>query len=426
MFLIILLGDRFDMFLNSVIDNKLVSSSIASIFSIILLGFAGSKIAQSISEEVDRDLEMHKKYENALLEKELFLEETGKIAKVGGWKYDLATQKQTWTKQVYDIHEVELNYEADINREIYFYDKESQPVIENALRRTVEFGEPFNLELGFNSAKGKHLFINCLGRAVRENNITVAIMGTFQDITERKQTENDLKSKTDALEKSNKELEKFAYIASHDLKDPLSVITNHLTYLINTYKEKIDSEIIELVKACLNRSDYMYHLIDDLLIFSRVGAQKSAFKIVNSDEIMHQVIFNIERLIANSGAVIKFDNLPSLFGNEMHLNQLFQNLISNSIKFCKEKPRIDITVSDTDGFWEFTFKDNGIGIDKKNHKIIFEAFKRLHSIDEYPGTGIGLSICKRIVENHGGKIWIESEQGKGTKFLFTLPKQQLS
>lgn len=233
-----------------------------------------------------------------------------------------------------------------------------------------------------------------------------------------------LKKRVKSLERSNVGLKQFAYIASHDLREPLRIIKSLSQLFQMRYKDKFDERGEEYLNNIVNSVNKMENLVEDLLSFSRLQTQEQNFNQANINQILEETLENLESLIKeNNAKIIQKNELPTLNCVRSQIMQLFQNLISNAIKFNdKKNPEIKISFQEKPNEWIFSIKDNGIGIEKKYFDKIFVAFRRLHSWDEYPGSGIGLSICKQIIENHGGKIWVESEVGKGSTFYFNFPK----
>ncbi|RZN33931.1 MAG: PAS domain S-box protein [Methanosarcinales archaeon] len=243
-----------------------------------------------------------------------------------------------------------------------------------------------------------------------------------REISERKAAEKELQERATALERSNKELEQFAYVASHDLQEPLRMVSSYMQLLSRRYKGKLDSDADDFIGFAVDGVKRMQTLIHDLLVYSRVGTHCKPFEPTKCEDVLEQALSNLKVTISDSGAVVTHDALPTVAADDTQLVQLFQNLISNAIKFHDgAAPRVHIAAEQKDGNWLFSVADNGIGIDPKFFKRIFVIFQRLHGIDEYSGTGIGLSVCKKIVERHDGRMWVESEQGKGTTFYFTIP-----
>jgi PAS domain S-box-containing protein len=246
--------------------------------------------------------------------------------------------------------------------------------------------------------------------------------GIVQDITERKQYEEEREQLLTRVLRSNKELEQFAYIASHDLQEPLRTVASFTRLLEKRYADKLDSDAKEFIHFAMDGALRMQKLIDDLLTYSRVGSQDNPFKPSDCNHLLDQAISNLRVAIEENHAVITRNNLPTINCNSLQMVQLFQNLIGNAIKFhSADIPQIHISAEHKDDEWLFSIQDNGIGIDPQYKDRIFKIFQRLHSRDEYPGTGIGLALCMKIVELHNGKIWMESELGKGATFYFSLP-----
>ncbi len=254
-----------------------------------------------------------------------------------------------------------------------------------------------------------------------------------QRVVELQRAEADLKSLNEDLEKrvvertlelkrSNEDLEQFAYVASHDLQEPLRMITNYLQLLRQRYKDQLDPNAHDFIHFALDGSKRMNQLIHDLLAYSRVGTRGKEFVITETDQALDDALSNLTVAIEEGKARITRDVLPPVLGDEVQLTQLFQNLVGNAVKFRGEAaPEIHISVERKGAEWEFAVRDNGIGIAEQDFQRIFVVFQRLHSREKYAGTGIGLAVCKKIVERHGGRIWVESKPGRGTTFRFTLP-----
>ncbi len=251
----------------------------------------------------------------------------------------------------------------------------------------------------------------------------VAVLAISSDITEHKRAEQRRIALAE-MERSNLELQQFAYIASHDLQEPLRGVAGCLQILEKKYKDKLDDDANDLINLAVDGAIRMRNLINALLSLSHVNSDGLIFQSTNLSEAVAITIENLAVHIKETKAQITYHDLPVLPGNKTQLVQLFQNLINNAIKFCKDKsPEIHIEAKNEQDHWLISVRDNGIGFEQKYNDHIFQPFKRLNTIDKYPGTGMGLTICKRIVERHNGKIWVESEIGKGTIFYFTLPTE---
>ncbi len=254
------------------------------------------------------------------------------------------------------------------------------------------------------------------------NGNIIGIIGFAVDITERKKTEEELEITMKKLKRSNKELGQFAYVASHDLKEPLRMITSFLQLLERRYKDQLDQDANEFIEFAVTGAKRMDAMINDLLEYSQLANKERDHSKVNFNEVIEQVFLILKISIDENHAVITHDILPTITADEKMMVQLFQNLIGNAIKYKgKETPKIHISSQRKGNQYVFTVKDNGIGMSPEHMERIFTIFKRLHTQEEYEGTGIGLSIAQKIVHRHGGQIWVESEPKKGSTFYFTIP-----
>ncbi len=232
----------------------------------------------------------------------------------------------------------------------------------------------------------------------------------------------DLKKVEEELKRSNSDLEHFAYVASHDLQEPLRMVTSYLQLLQKRYKGRLDESADEFIYFAVDGAARMKLLINDLLTYSRVRKNPREKKSVSCDKTVKNVLKVLQPLMEEQKVKITQDDLPEVVADPLQLEQLFQNLIGNAIKYRgKEQPKIHVGVEKKEGYWQFSIQDNGIGIGEKYRERIFVIFQRLHTQQDYPGTGIGLAVCKKIVEQHEGRIWVESEEGSGSVFCFTLP-----
>jgi PAS domain S-box-containing protein len=502
------------------------------------------------------------------------LDETGRLARVGGWEIDLKSNVLSWTDMVYQIHEVDKEYQPAVETGIGFYAPEAVPVISEAVRRAIEDGQSFDVELPLISAKNNKLWVRTAGEAYRENGKIVKIGGVFQDITARKLAEiearkkseqlqllsaeleiiidsipglvfykdtnnrlirvnkymsdayhmpkerlegtnlNDLHTREQArayyeddlqvirsrrsklnidevwetetgirwvntskiphvdetgevvgvigvsmdvterklaeeelkkhrehleelvkerteklaaavenLERSNKELEQFAYVASHDLQEPLRMVSSYTQLLAQRYENQLDDKAKKYIQYAVDGAIRMQRLINDLLSYSRVGTRGKPFEATDIHACLGEAVKNLQAAIEENQAMISNDDLPTLRADASQIVMLFQNLLGNAIKFRgASPPRVHVSARERGPEWLFSISDNGIGIDPQYKDRLFVIFQRLHTRQEYPGTGIGLALSKRILERHGGKIWFESEPGKGATFFFTFPK----
>jgi len=246
------------------------------------------------------------------------------------------------------------------------------------------------------------------------------------DITERNQAENALKQTFADLTRSNQDLHQFAYVASHDLQEPLRNIAGCLQLLEKKYKNKLDAEADQYIYYAIDSASRMKTLIQDLLAYSRIATRGKPLTQINCEHILYRVMTNLSSTIAEAGAVITHDPLPTISGDDTQLSQVFQNLIQNAIKFRRdEPPQIHVSAVKDNNEWTFSVRDNGIGMEPRHLDRIFVIFQRLHKRSHYEGTGMGLAIVKKVVERHGGRVWVESEPGVGTTFYFTIPEKGL-
>ncbi|NOU36833.1 MAG: PAS domain S-box protein [Kiritimatiellaceae bacterium] len=252
----------------------------------------------------------------------------------------------------------------------------------------------------------------------------MATIAQGQDITNRKEAQEKLIEAMDELRVSNRDLEQFAYIASHDLQEPLRMVSNYVQLIERRYKDKLDQDARDFIYYASDGAMRMQKLIDSLLEYSRLHSRQKPFAPVDLNRILQRVLRDFEKRIFESGAHVTAGPLPGVSGDEVQLGQVFQNLISNALKFKGDKsPEVQISADEFPDHWKITVRDNGIGIAPEYQERIFKIFQRLHSRADYPGTGIGLAVFKRIIERHGGKSGVESEAGKGSSFWFTLPKK---
>ncbi len=255
---------------------------------------------------------------------------------------------------------------------------------------------------------------------------TAMLLENFRILDDQRMYSQDLErtvqARTEALKRSNDELRQFAYIASHDLQEPLRMVVSYLQLIDSRYVSQLDNDAREFIGFAVDGAKRMKNLIEGLLAYSRVETQVQNFATVDTQKILDDVRNLLKVSIEESGATIVNDPLPKIKANEAMIVQLLQNLVSNAIKYQKDnKPTVHVNAARQNKDWLFSVKDNGIGIDAKDLERIFVIFQRLHARNEYPGTGIGLAVCKKVVEHHGGRIWVESKVGEGTTFFFTIP-----
>lgn len=286
-----------------------------------------------------------------------------------------------------------------------------------------EARQPFRMEYRLKRADGEYRWVlnSGLPRCTPQGNFT-GYIGSCLDISDRRDTEQQLLQLNAELRQSNQELEQFAYIASHDLREPLRMVISFTKLLAQRYSGQLDEEADTIIDFAVDGAIRMQGLIDDLLTYSRLGRRGNQ-QLIDCDEVLDTAIANLKLLIEEANPAIARSPLPTLQGDRAKLVQLFQNLLNNAIKYRSDRSlKIDIGVREQEESWLFWIADNGIGISPRYQQQIFLIFQRLHAKEEYPGTGIGLAICQKIVESNGGKIWVESQIGQGAIFYFTLPR----
>lgn len=322
----------------------------------------------------------------------------------------------------------QLGYEADefINEPSLWKErihKDDAKLVFSGFSKLME-EDHYICEYRFKQKCGDFVWIQNVFKLIKENGQPIEIIGCLTDISERKLTEEHLIRKAAELERSNAELEHFAYAASHDLQEPLRTIGGYLQLIEKkNYFELFDESGKDYFTRVINGAKRMQGMINDLLEYSRVISNKERYSLCNCNEIYIEVINNLRAQINKTDAKITCDPLPTIEGNRGQLIRVFQNIISNGIKFHKENvpPELTIKANKEGNTWIFSFTDNGIGIKNKFQSELFEIFQRLNPRDKFPGNGIGLAMCKKVINNHGGEIWVESEFGKGSTFFFTIP-----
>lgn len=352
------------------------------------------------------------------------------------WDWEIKTNNLYWgdgfhTLFGYDVENVLLTLDSWV---VHIHPSDLKRVSEKILKCVHNSPDlQWEDEYQYIKSDGTYAFVFDRGFIIRdENGIATRMIGAMQDISERKRDEQKLKDlnvevkkRAEELAKSNTELEQFAYIASHDLQEPLRMVTGFLTQLEKKYSDQLDDKANQYIYFAVDGAKRMREIITDLLEYSRVGRNGYDQEEIDLDSLLIETIRLNKVLMDETGAFLEWKPLPKVLASKTQLQQVFQNIIINALKYKNPDfvPIIRIEVVDNGNNWLFSFADNGIGIDEQFFTKIFVLFRRLHTKEEYPGTGIGLAICKKIVESHSGKIWVESVIGSGSTFYFTISKQ---
>lgn len=342
-----------------------------------------------------------------------------------GWKYDFVGKG---LEQLLGVKPEDLSLQTfnSVVKKAHFHDpkarKDYYAYVDDFLQGRLDH---FRTDLQVLTPQGEFKWIYDCSVPIKDpaTGKVIGSLGILQDVTERKKAELAVAEYAIELARSNEELEHFAYVASHDLREPLRKISSFSELLARRYKNQLDDEANTIISYVTDGAERMHRLIDDLLLYSRVGRAEFAMQHTPLDDILKTTLLDLEKTILDSSAQIFAERLPTLPVNPGSIGQLFQNLISNAIKFRSEQqPEIHISSIESYDEWTITVRDNGIGFEPRYAERVFKVFQRLHPAGKYPGTGMGLAICKKIVERHHGRIWVESEKGAGATFHFTLPK----
>jgi PAS domain S-box-containing protein len=383
------------------------------------------------------DITERKQAEETIQIKDRLLHITSQMAKVGGWEFDTKTLAGTWTDQVARIHDLDPRQETNVELGVSFYVGESRKKIEDAIKESIELGKPYDLELEMVSAKGSHKWVRTMGLPIMDDGKAVKIQGIFQDITERKQSEDEIRrlndeleqrviERTSQLEAANKELEAFSYSVSHDLRAPLRAIDGYTRILVEDYESSLDEEGKRVCNVISHEARRMGQLIDDLLSFSRLGRRE-----MHPSEIDMKALASLvfgELMKQEDGRNIDFQirELHKAAGDAVLIRQVWVNLLSNAIKFTSGVKRAVIEVGSTQNKDEIVYyvRDNGAGFDMEYVSKLFGVFQRLHSENEFEGTGVGLAIVQRLIHRHDGRVWAEGKVNGGATFHFALPRKE--
>jgi PAS domain S-box-containing protein len=342
---------------------------------------------------------------------------------IGTWEWNLKTKEVTWDERTSKMFGISKGFSGSIQIFENLIHEDDMAFLRSSYYKALQASVPFDATFRTRTSNCESDFISIKGVISPDRKGKPAYMsGVCFDVTEMKKgAEQGLIKLNEELLRSNNDLKQFAYVASHDLQEPLRMVSSFTQLLQQRYKDKLDEDGNEYIRFAVEGSKRMYDLLNGLLAYSRVQTKGKEFVRVDMNEIIEKVKANLNLVLKEREAVITVRELPVIFADESQMMQLMQNLIENGIKFSQSKPAITISESVNSGFHVFSVRDHGIGIETQYFEKIFKIFQRLHRNDQYRGTGIGLAICKRIVERHSGTIWLTSEYGKGSNFFFTIP-----
>lgn len=369
-----------------------------------------------------QDVTERKLQEAARRESEDLLQRTGRVAGVGGWSLDVGSGTIRWTEETRRIHGVSHDYEPQLKTALDFYAPEARPLIQAAVETGMAHGTPWDLELPLVRADGRRIWVRAVGAVEFTNGKPVRLVGALQDITERRLLDQRLTEKRQALARSNEDLERFAYVASHDLQEPLRMVTSYGQLLARRHADGLSAEGREFLHFMVDGGQRAQALIRDLLALARLDSEGRAPVPVALEQVLAEVLQPLRLKLQETCAIVTHDALPTVNADPAQMRQLLSNLVGNALKFTGPRaPQVHVGAQREPGQWRISVQDNGIGIEAKFFERVFVMFQRLHLRSEHEGTGIGLALCKKIVERHGGHIGVESTPGEGTTFWFTLP-----
>ncbi len=379
------------------------------------------------------DITKRKLVEEELLKNQRILEETGRMAMVGGWEIDLENDEVIWSKEVFTIHEAEPDFKPDISKAIDFYHTDDRPIISEAVQKAIDFSEPFDVELRILTRKNNLRWVHAIGYAYKKDGIVKGIRGTFQDITDHKiadelikKLNEELRQNIVNLETINKELDAFSYSVSHDLRAPLRAIDGFSKVLLDNCSSLLDDTGKRYLDIIRTNTQDMGKLIDDLLSFSRIGKQEMKCSIIDMEHLASDVYALLAQEQPGRNIIFKVNSPPGVYADAAMIRIVLMNLLSNAIKFTSPKTEAVIELGGKSGNNEnmYYVKDNGVGFNMKYVHKLFGVFQRLHTKEEFEGTGVGLALVQRIIHRHGGHIRAEGAVNEGAVFYFTLPPKE--
>jgi PAS domain S-box-containing protein len=375
--------------------------------------------------KITRDITARKEAEEALRTSEETVRMTVEAADMGTWFYDIQRNEISWSEKFRALFGLISNDKITYEEILLVIHPDDRQRLDQSVKTTLECGTPYDIEYRVVWPDSSDHWIAAKGRAYRSaEGVPVYMQGIAMDITERKKSEDYLMKTVGELKRSNDELVQFAYVASHDLQEPLRMVASYTQLLAKRYKGRLDSDADEFIAYAVDGSNRMQGMIQDLLAYSRAGSNGKVLLGISTENAFENALTNLGATITDSGAIVTHDPLPTITSDETQLTQVFQNLVGNAIKYRGfDVPQVHVSASKNGrNEWIFSVRDNGLGIDSQYFDRIFIIFQRLHGREERKGTGIGLAICKKILERLGGRIWVESQLEKGSTFYFALPQ----
>jgi len=389
---------------------------LANVSLLVVLVWATGKAVQIAQSQRARAEENVRATEERLL---LALQAAGG----GAWDLDLVSQNGWWSPEMYRLWDVSPAVPIRLGGALDLIDPRDRADVQQAAQRAIRDHTTYECEFRLRSDGPQERWMAARGRVhYNASGTPIRLIGITLDISSRKSTEISLRQTNEALARSNVELRRFANVAAHDLQTPLRSVGSFAELLELNYADRLDDTGRQWLRRILDSTAHLHALVRDLLEYSSIEARPLAARPVDLNETLERVLALLQAEIRESGCVVTRSALPVVYGDAAQLSRVLLNLVGNAIKYrSQEPPRVHVDGARKDEGWLITVRDNGIGIDPRHAERIFEMFERLHNGKDYPGTGIGLAICRRVIQRHGGRIWVESQPGKGCTFCFTMP-----